>query len=50
MEVAVGILPYLDGWMDGYRVWLLDGEQSLMISLAVLTEYRRVTDRRTNNV
>ena len=28
-------------------VWLPDGEKSLMICLAVSTEYRRVTDRRT---
>jgi len=29
-------------------VWLPDGEKSLMISLAVLTDYRRVTDGRTD--
>jgi len=31
----------LEGWLD-------DGDNSLMISLAVSTEYRRVTDRRTD--
>jgi len=29
-------------------VWLLDGEKSLRISVTVLTEYRRVTDRWTD--
>jgi len=29
-------------------VWLADGEKSLTIRLAVLTEYRRVTDGQTN--
>ena len=29
-------------------VWLPDGEKSLMICLAVLTEYWHVTDRRTD--
>jgi len=29
-------------------MWLLDGEKSLRICLAVLIQYRRVTDRRTN--
>jgi len=29
-------------------VWLSDGGKSLMICLAVLTQYRRVTDRRTD--
>ena len=28
-------------------VWLPDGEKSLMICLAISTEYRRVTDRQT---
>ena len=40
-EVAVGICH------TGV-VCLPDGEKSLMISLAVLTEYRRVTDRGTD--
>jgi len=29
-------------------VWLPEGEKSLMICLAVLTEYRRVTDGQTD--
>jgi len=29
-------------------VWLPDGVKSLMIRLAVSTEYRRVTDRQTD--
>jgi len=29
-------------------VWLPDGEKSLMIRLAVSTQYRRVTDRRSD--
>jgi len=29
-------------------LWLLGGEKTLMIRLAVATEYRRVMDRRTD--
>jgi len=29
-------------------VWLADGEKTMMICLAVSTEYRHVTDRRTS--
>jgi len=34
--------------LEWYVDWLQDGEKSLRICLAVLTEYRRVTDRRTD--
>jgi len=30
--------------------WLLDGEKTLMMCLAVSTEYWRVTDRRTDRI
>jgi len=29
-------------------VWLTEGDKSLMTCLAFLTQYRRVTDRRTD--
>jgi len=47
IRVAVGVLRYCLVWKTR-MVELPDGEESLRICLAVLIEYRPVTDRRTD--
>jgi len=44
----IHLLRYRLVWKKTRTVWLHDGEKSLMMCLAVLIEYWRVTDRRTD--
>ena len=46
--VPVGILSYPFVYGKTKMVWLPDVEKTLMICLVVSTEYRRVTDGRTD--